>query len=474
MRSGMRPTARRAHGAAIARVVAWSFLAMVASVAFAAFGPRAAARTNASPIKHVVILFQENHSFDDVLGKFCVQNARCDGAVTGQLHDGTTIPLSHANDIVWHIRHTPQMMRTAIAGGKMNGFDLLKNCREEDGYGCYTQYNPEDIPNLTALASSFVVSDATFQSSLSGSWTSHIEVVTSTINGFDGNNPVPSKTGHDRGRGWGCDSFMDARWSPPIVDRRGNDSGGKVFVPSCIPDQNGQGPYRTSPVPWVPTIMDRLDGAGEKWKLYGGNGANRKSYGAGYFWQVCPTFYECLNGSQADNWVSMRDLLGDAKRGRLPAVSLVTPTLRVSQHNDVSMANGDNWIGEAVSAIQDGPDWASTAIFITYDECGCFYDHVPPPIPGRGLRVPMVIVSPYAKPGFTDSSPASFNSILAFIEHTFTLEPLSSEDATAYDYSQAFNYAQPPVPPVPMVRTPIPQWELRYMAAHPGDLNDPT
>jgi Phosphoesterase family len=76
-----------------------------------------------------------------------------------------------------------------------------------------------------------------------------------------------------------------------------------------------------------------------------------------------------------------------AAAGTLPNLSIVTTTAKNSQHNNYSMPRGDNWIGQAVQAVMNGPDWASTAIFITYDDCGCFYDHVTPP-PGMGIRVP--------------------------------------------------------------------------------------
>ena len=113
-------------------------------------------------------------------------------------------------------------------------------------------------------------------------------------------------------------------------------------------------------------------------------------------------------------------ILTDAAAGALPAFSIVTPTGPQSQHNGNSMIAGDNWIGQVVSAITSGPQWASTAVFITYDDCGCFYDHVPPPEPGMGIRVPMVIVSPYARRGFTDSNVATYASLLAFAEgHTW-------------------------------------------------------
>src|SRR6185503_19546959 len=107
--------------------------------------------------------------------------------------------------------------------------------------------------------------------------------------------------------------------------------------------------------------------------------------------------------------------------------------------------------------VMNGPDWDTTTIFITYDDCGCFYDHVVPP-PDLGIRVPMVIVSPYAKPGTTDSTTASFSSMLAYMEHTFGLAPLSPADANAYDYANSFDYGQQPLQPIPLSRHPVPDW----------------
>jgi phospholipase C len=115
----------------------------------------------------------------------------------------------------------------------------------------------------------------------------------------------------------------------------------------------------------------------------------------------------------------------------------------------------------------NGPDWGSTAIFITYDDCGCFYDHVPPP-PGLGIRVPMVIVSPYARAGYTDHDTASFASLLAFIEHAFRLKPLGPADANAYDYSNSFDYGQSRLPPIPLAQHPLPPAEREYLREHPA------
>jgi phospholipase C len=139
------------------------------------------------------------------------------------------------------------------------------------------------------------------------------------------------------------------------------------------------------------------------------------------------------------------------------------------------MLQGDNWIGQVVQAVMKTSDWASTAIFITYDDCGCFYDHVAPPA-GMGVRMPMVIVSPYARPGYTDSTIASFASMLAFTEHVFGLQPLSSADAGAYDYANAFDATRTTGgSPPPLATRAIPRREQRYIARHPADLDkDPT
>jgi phospholipase C len=152
----------------------------------------------------------------------------------------------------------------------------------------------------------------------------------------------------------------------------------------------------------------------------------------------------------------------------------VLPEIGVSQHNQISMMAGDDWIGQLVSAAMSAPTWDSTAIFITYDDCGCFYDHVTPP-PNMGIRSPMVIVSPYAKPGFTDSTVASYASMLTFIEHNFGLDPLSRADADAYDYADSFNLAQEPLPPIELSNHPVPRSSLRWLRAHPyDDWDDPT
>src|SRR5438552_5883022 len=183
-----------------------------------------AASTATSPISHVVVLMQENHSFDNVLGRLCVQSQRCDGATVGLLHDGSLIPLPAAENIVPGAPHNVQAMTTAIDGGRMDGFDLMvtpdHDCASPS-YDCYQAFDPSQIPNLAALALSFAISDRTFQSDLAASWGSHLGLVSATLDGFTGDNPcagtqcptlAPQPAPVALGTGWGCDSHRDALW----------------------------------------------------------------------------------------------------------------------------------------------------------------------------------------------------------------------------------------------------------------------
>jgi phospholipase C len=192
--------------------------------------------------------------------------------------------------------------------------------------------------------------------------------------------------------------------------------------------------------------------------------------GIGYDWSVCPSFAECLY-SQATGLAPDSQFTADATAGTLPAFSLVTPgNDALSEHNGFSMTAGDNWIGQLVSAAENGPEWGSTAIFVTWDDCGCFYDQAAPGAnpdgTPQGPRVPLVIISPYARAGYTDATPATFAGILAYTEQNFGLAPLGVNDAAAYAFSGAFDYAQAPLGPARMVTRPLTA-RARNLALHP-------
>lgn len=460
-----RPSIRRHFVVGIALCLPALALATQSTPAEAASQPTPNATT---PIKHVVYIIEENHSFDNLLGYWCVQTSRCDGASVGKIYGGKELPLSEASDIVPNALHTAASQTTAIDGGKMDGFSRNSYCTAQDGYLCYSEYHPSQIPNTIALASAFAVSDHTFEDYPQPSWGQHLAAVAASQDGFTGDIPAPGPNGV--GDGWGCDSGDNAIWVSP--------AGKSERVPSCVPDYSLNstqypygGAYRSTPVSHIPTIMDQLDTAGISWRIYAGLGGVNNSNG--YGWSICPTFADCLYTTQRNNLVSQNQFIPDAKSGNLPSFTILTPNQVNSQHNNDSMALGDNWIGQVVNAIENGPDWSSTAVFLTWDDCGCFYDHVAPPT-GFGLRVPMIIISPYAKAGFDDTSDASFASVLSYAEHTFAVPPLNSLDGSAYDYSNAFNYSQTPLRPVQMTTTTISQTELRYLRAHPPNPDDPT
>jgi phospholipase C len=431
-------------------------LASPASAAAAA----SKARAMASPIKHVVVLYQENHSFNDLLGDLCVtEGYRCRGTDTGMTSSGNMVPLVAERDVPPEVGHEPSDQVAAIDGGRMDGWNHVGDCDKSHAHACLTQVHAGRVPTLWKLADDYAISDRTFETNASASWGSHLELVAGTLDSFIGYEP---QTGITPGPGGGCDSKKDTLWQGPGYPS-------PIVVPSCVPDAQGNGPYRPSPVQYVPTIMDSLDAAGRSWHIY----APPKKGDFGYGWAICPTFYECLGSRQHDQVRLPTDFAKEAVKGTLPNLSIVIPYPPDSQHNGRSLMQGDNWIAQNVNAVMQGSDWDSTAIFITYDDCGCMYDEVPPP-DGDGIRVPMVIVSPYARPHFVDHRTATLSSILAFTEHQFGLPVLHGTKAFAYDYANAFNFAERPLAPVALPLHAIPPSSLAYIAAHPPDPDDPT
>ena len=436
----------------------------------------------ANPIKHVVVIYQENHSFDEVLGALCIQQSRCNGSLTTTLVNGKKYSLTKSPDVVPTINHDTLSQTTAINGGLMNGWEKIGGCSATSHYPCLTYYDPTQIPNLAALAHTYAISDHTFQLGLVPSFGAHIELVTTTLDGFTGVAPS-AKAGYTAKNGWGCDSNKFAPWKDPTKP-----TSAVINVPACVPDYvdaltlltpdrsaaNG-GAIAKSPVAHVTTLMDSLDKAKQSWRLYTSSSATAPI--RAYTWSICPVFADCLYTAQSKNMVPPSKILTDAAtKGALPSFSVVLPegaAGSTSQHNGTSMLAGDNWIGQVVSALMKGPDWGSTAVFVTYDDCGCFYDHVSPPA-GLGIRNPVVIISPYARAGYTDSTVATTASLLAFTEHTFGLAPLGLADGNAYDYSNAFNFSQTPLGVVRLTQTPVPQSSLTVMARHPVNTADPT
>ncbi len=451
-----------------ARTRLWlrAIVVMVAATAgLCGFAITGTVNAQSTPIKHIVVLYMENHTFDNMLGYWCKRHARrCpDGGMPRSvtLSNGHVVISGIMPDIVPKVAHSVASEQKAIDGGKMDGWQHVRGCGAKTSYACIGGYFPAQVPNVTTLAKRFAISDRTFSMADSPSWGGHLYAVMGQLDGFLGNNPRPARGVTPR-PGWGCDSRQVTPWKPP---------GGTVRkVPSCVPDYslrraNG-GAFKPTPVKHAPTILDRLRRAHLSWRIYGepkpaGGRINRAF---GYTWDICPSFAECLYTHQRRNNVPSSTFVQDALSGNLPSFAIVTPggpDAKLSEHNNQSMTAGDDWLGQIAAAVMNGPEWNSTALFISWDDCGCFYDQVPPRTnpdgTPQGPRVPLVIVSPYAKRGYTDTTPATFAGILAYTEHTFGLNPLGINDKKAYPFTNAFDYHQRPLHPARMVYRPWPR-----------------
>jgi phospholipase C len=433
-----------------------------------------------SPIQHVVVLYQENHSFDNVQGYQCAGWTRqahegrtpghepCDGfdpaqPVPGLIDPATDGPvyLHRSGDVVEPSGHGTSAQALALADRWLQ----IGDCTPDQGEHCLNYFTPDQIPSFAALARQYVVSDRTFYASAVPSYGAHLEFAAATLDGFTGENP---KGRHGRSRyGWGCTSARTAPWRATPWSRARQ-------VPSCVPGRDGllYGGGST-PVAYVPTYMDRMDAAGVSYRIYGTGWTSDRSGAADV--NYCEYFTECLTTpGQHDAAVPVDSFFTDISHHALPQFSVLLPFRAASsrsQHNGTSMLAGDNYINRVVSAIAADPVlWQRTAIFVTYDDCGCQYDHESALAAslGYGLRAPMLIVSPWVKPGHTDSTTAvGIGSLLAFTEHTFGVPPLTRLDGSAYDYADSFDFTSAPraAPPVLPHRQPIPEAERQQIAA---------
>ncbi len=408
------------------------------------------------PIKHIVFLVKENRTFDNYFGKFPGAN----GATSGKLSDGGTMPLGKMPDkITPDISHAWAAAVTAYGDGGMDRFDLLNGAI--GGSNNYVQASEADIPNYWALAKEFAISDNFFSSLHGPSFPNHLYTIAAQSGGVEDNPgkqaavgaptigacptatscPEPGEAGLEpdnvtpltQKKGvWGCDA--DPKVRVPVLDQEGD----VIEIYPCLDFQ---------------TLGDELTNAGVSWKMYApGQGIDDGGFqgSAGYIWTVYDAIRHIRSSPEWKQHVVMTDqFVVDAKAGNLPAVSWISTPSPVSEHPPASTCVGENWTLSLLQAIADGPNWNDTAVFITWDDFGGFYDHVAPSQIdkfGLGFRVPLIVVSPYAKKGFIDHTQAEFSSVLKFIETNYTLPALTERDKNTVDMTQLFDFTQPPRP----------------------------
>jgi phospholipase C len=269
-------------------------------------------------------------------------------------------------------------------------------------------YDWHEIPNYWEYARRFVLCDQFFSSLAGPSEPNHLFTVAAKSGGLVNN--------------------------PNYRDRNGNRAAGAV---------GGD----TDSVYTFPTMAELLQNTHVSWKYYDEKPNPQKHS----LWNPLPGFRQFQQSPELmSHLVGMSQFYRDAKSGHLPQVCWIVPNRADSEHPPSDSARGMWHVTDLVNAIMQSSAWSSTVIIITWDDYGGFYDHVaPPPVDqfGYGPRVPALVISPYARPGFCCHTTFDFTSPLKLIEERFNLKPLTSRDGEANDMLDCFDFQQKPVPP---------------------------
>ncbi len=387
----------------------------------------ASAFETATPIKHVVFLIKENRSFDNMFGLFPGANG-----ATEANDRGTIRPLTRAEDQRAHdLTHCYNCAVAAVNGGAMDGF----NQSEPDDTWAFTQFQPDQLPNYWHWAERNVLFDNVFASAMGPSFPNHLYSIAATSGGAL-DNPVQTfpalRKQQEKGlaKSWGCDIAEPGAYVE-IVDPEGK----LIKVDPCFD---------------FLTEGDLLNRADIPWTYYAATNTQ-----IGYIWSA----YAAIERYREDPAMWDRfirpvdDVVRDIEADRLPPVTWITPRFQLSEHPEYNFCHGENWTTEVVNAIMASPMWKDTAIFITWDDYGGFYDHVPPeqidPF-GFGIRVPMLMISPYAVDGKVSHELGEFSSVLRFIEDNWSLTQLTKRDRRATPLLSAFDFTQAPRPADPL------------------------
>jgi phospholipase C len=385
------------------------------------------------PIDKVVFIVKENRTFDNLFGRFPGAN----GTTTGRTSDGSEVLLTRAPDAYAHdIGHDFFSGLVSVNGGKMNGFDRIPGALDGSPY---TQYRRSDIPNYWRYAKRFTLADRMFSSMYGPTIPEHMYTVAATSGRIVSNRLEP------RGPRDYCkdarERFERLRHHPKLMEweRKVRIARIKALlekVQACVD---------------VNTIFPELEKRDISWKYYG--------Y-PNQFHNAMQAIDEIRNTERWKNVVIPDEFVQDARSGDLPQVSYVLPPVHFNDHPshpDRSICVGENWVVRQLNAIMQGPDWERVAVFLTWDDFGGLYDHVPPPAVddlGLGPRVPLIVISPWAKQGHIDSTTYEFSSFLAFLERRFDIPPLTERDKRANDLFKAFDFEQEPLDPLILEERP--------------------
>jgi phospholipase C len=432
-------------------------------------------------IQHVVIIMQENRSFDSYFGTYpgadgipgLAGNPGSVPCVPNPASGGCVRPFHDLQDQNLGGPHSVRNARADIDAGNMDGF---VGQQERGRRGCAQTFNPAcgsgssssdvmgyhtggDIPNYWTYAKDFVLQDRMFESDASWSLPAHLYMVSEW-----------SARCSKRGDPLSCRNAPQWPQDPTNYDRAV--AAGRDVRP---PD------YAWTDLTYL------LHRYGVSWAYYVFKGSQpdcqedqaiscapvaQASKTPG-IWNPLPYFDTVQQDGQLGNIKSLSDFFSAAKAGTLPAVSWITPNGRVSEHPPGLVSVGESYVTGVINAIMQSPDWNSTAIFLSWDDWGGFYDHVNPPRVdpnGYGLRVPGLVISPYARQGYIDHQTLSFDAYLKFIEDDFLgglrIDPrtdgrpdprpdVREDDPILGNLVSDFDFSQPARPPVILNVNPV-------------------
>jgi phospholipase C len=397
-----------------------------------------------SPIKHIVVLMMENHAYDNYFGVYCpVKGPYCADKSVGipaklclpvylkNLSKGCDKPYPEPMSAVYVSNgggHDWNNSHGSYNNGSMNGFV------EYEGKQSLGYYNGTTLPFYWDLAEQYALSDSFFSSTLTYSLPNH----------------------------W----YLVAGQSPNAIE-------------GAIPGLDGLGTQQTTvehnylnESNHTTTILNELaHHSSVTWKYYDyalenyskaiSQPTNFQPGSAFNYWNPLAAKYSDYQAGVRSGFVGTDDFFYDAANGTLPNISWVIPN-QYSDHPPANLSRGESFVSSIVDAIESSPEWNSTALFITYDEFGGYYDNVAPPVVdgyGYGFRVPMILVSPYAKENFIyGRENLSFDSLLHYEEVSFGLGCLTARDCDADLPTAMFNFAAAPRAPI-LFSTVFTKWK---------------
>jgi phospholipase C len=369
------------------------------------------ASTSSYPIQHIVVIMQENRTFDNFFHGF----PGADSAQSG-MNKGTVVALSPAPLAEpYDLDHTHPGWWNAWDNGLMDGFAQTQT---NPPLAAYSYVPSSQIQPYWTMATQYTLADRAFQSNTGPSFVAH-QYMIAAQSGQSDEDPSSAL--------WGCDAPPGS--AVPLIGPNGTD------LPGVFPCFDYQ------------TMADLLDAKGITWRYYAPANPPPTNSTSSAYEAIRHIFY---GNEWSNNDISPQtQVLIDIAHGDMAQVTWIVPDWLHSDHPGNNSDEGPDWVASIVNAIGASPFWNSTAIFIMWDDWGGWYDHVVPQSidnMGPGFRVPLIVVSPYAKHGYVSHQVYETAGLLTFMEKNFGLPNLGARDATANDLSDCFDYSQKPAP----------------------------